>query len=282
MRSSLLRRAPLLVFALHAAAFWPVWRWYIARTGDGSDEPWGIAALVTALVMTWPRKMQLLQSADRLLLAGALLTLIYVVITPLAPPLLRAASAMAALACTWVCIAGARDKLPAVALLFALSLPIMASVQFYAGFPLRTLAAIGTHQLLTSSGMDITREGTALLWNGKTVLIDAPCSGVRMLWTGATLCGALALMRSAIAWRALIELLACALPVLLLANTLRGAALFLLEIREVPPPAAVHDAVGIATFVLACAGLVGVDALLQRRGGARRPIEVRALGMVRS
>ena len=31
--------------------FWPVWRWYIERMVDGSDEPWGILALATVVIL---------------------------------------------------------------------------------------------------------------------------------------------------------------------------------------------------------------------------------------
>jgi exosortase len=256
---------PLLLFAVHAASFWSIGCWYVARLTDGSDEPWGIAAFATAIVLTWPRHRRSSQSSSTLLLIGAVLTLIYAVITPFTLPLIRAVFAMAALACTWVYVAGARAKLPAVALLFALSLPVMASLQFFAGYPLRVITAAGSDVLLSLCGLNVERETTSLLWNSKTVIIDAPCSGIRMLWTGATLCGALGLLRDRVSWRALMVLLLSALPVLLCANALRGAALFLLEIRDTAPSSLLHDVVGIGTFVLACGGIVAMDALLQRR-----------------
>ena len=40
-----------LPLALLLLALWPHWRWMAARMVDGSDEPWGAVALVTALVL---------------------------------------------------------------------------------------------------------------------------------------------------------------------------------------------------------------------------------------
>src|SRR5579883_2658108 len=38
----------LLPMIMLTAAFWPVLTWYLLRTFDRSDEPWGILALFTA------------------------------------------------------------------------------------------------------------------------------------------------------------------------------------------------------------------------------------------
>jgi len=47
--SALLVSRAAVVTAL-ALAGWPVARWYVARVSDGSDEPWGLAALAVAMV----------------------------------------------------------------------------------------------------------------------------------------------------------------------------------------------------------------------------------------
>src|SRR5215475_7653812 len=47
----LIRAEILLV--IESLAFWPVWRWYIHRLGDRSDEAWGIVALVTAVLFAF-------------------------------------------------------------------------------------------------------------------------------------------------------------------------------------------------------------------------------------
>ena len=109
---------------------------------------------------------------------------------------LRHRWALAAVACFWVSVAGARDRGAAVIALFVLSLPLIASLQFYAGYPLRAMTAEGATQLLNLFGFDVARSGVAMSWEGRTILVDAPCSWVRMLWTASFLACALAVQRA--------------------------------------------------------------------------------------
>jgi exosortase len=270
MPADLLRRSPGLVIATHALACWPVWRWYLARATDGSDEPWGIAALLAALALTWPHDRRLrLQPDDRLLLAAAALMFLYAVLTPFAPPLVRAIVAMASLGCSWVSIADARRKWPIVVVLFVLSVPIIASLQFYAGYPLRALTSTGASALLNVFGIGVAHVGTTMTWNGQTVLVDAPCSGVRMLWAGAFLACLLVAQRRSITWPGLTVALLLVLPVTLLANAIRAALLFVLEVQSEPPSEFLHASVGVVTFALAGLAIVGLEALLRRGDAAR-------------
>ncbi|HEU4593463.1 MAG TPA: archaeosortase/exosortase family protein [Steroidobacteraceae bacterium] len=239
-----------LVMAAHAACFWPVWRWYVERLDDGSDEPWALVALLAAVASSWPRRGWRWNARDPLLLAAAAFTLLYALLAPFAPPLPRALAAVAALGCSWISVGGARDKLPAVICLLLLSVPVIASLQFYVGYPLRTITAAGATGLLNAFGGDVVRMGTSMVEHGRTVVVDAPCSGVRMLWTGSLLCTVLAAMRARLCWRAMLGSLAFVLPVVLAANSLRAALLFLIETADSAPPAWLHPAVGMFTFAL--------------------------------
>jgi len=270
------RRLPagMLVLA-HAACFWPVWRWFVERLDDGSDEPWALAALLAAVALSWPREGFKWNPRDPLLLGAAAFTLLYAVLAPFAPPLLRALAAMAALGCSWISVSGARDKWPAVLCLLVLSVPVIASLQFYAGYPMRTLTASGATWLLNLLGIEATRTGTSMMAYGRTVLVDAPCSGVRMLWTASVLCASLAAMRTRVSPGGMAIALACVLPIVLVGNTVRAAMLFLIEtaqseIHQAPPPGYLHSLVGIVTFVIVAALLLGAEHLLTRRRGRRR------------
>lgn len=70
-------RALLSSRAAHALALAgacrPVLRWYVARMNDGSDEPWGLAALAAAAFFC-PRKgwNEPLPKSNRLVLCGLL------------------------------------------------------------------------------------------------------------------------------------------------------------------------------------------------------------------
>src|SRR5262245_15671149 len=164
-------KTPGLVLTAHALAFWPVWRWYLARTMDGSDEPWGLAALVAALALTWPFDRRLrLDDADPLLIAAIGLTLSYAILVPFAPPLVRSIVAMAALGCSWVSITDARHKTPVIVALFVLSVPVIASMQFYAGYPLRAITTTAATGLLNAFGMGVEHSGTTMTWQGRSVL----------------------------------------------------------------------------------------------------------------
>ena len=67
--------------------------------------------------------------------------------------------------------------------LAVLALPLLSSLQFYAGYPLRVITAEASRWLL-APGFSVAREGSSLLIDGRLVIVDAPCSGVQMVWLG--------------------------------------------------------------------------------------------------
>jgi exosortase len=201
---------------------------------------------------------------DPLLLAAAVLTLIYAALWTFAPRLICAAVAITALACSWVSLIGARSKLPAVVVLFVLSLPVLASLQFYLGYPLRATTAAGATWLLHVIGFDVERSGAVMRWQEHVVLVDAPCSGVRMLWAAAFLSCILAMQRRFVRWPAMIGLLLLAVPIVLVANMVRAAALFTFEIQPQPASAVLHALIGVSAFGLTAVAIVAVDRMLRR------------------
>lgn len=265
MKADFLRRRPWLLLAAHAACFWPVWRWYVQRMNDGSDEPWALLALGAAVLLSWPRSGLKLDERDKLLAAGTALTLAYAVLAPFVPPLVRALCALAAMGCVWINLSGARARAAAVIGLLALSVPVIASLQFYAGYPLRVITASGATALLNLFGGDVVREGTNMMSGGQVVVVDAPCSGVRMLWTATALCCVLAGLRDRVSWPGLVVSLLLVVPVVMLANTIRAALLFLLETAAEPPPALLHAGVGVFTFVMVALLLLASEHLQGRR-----------------
>ncbi|MEO7652946.1 MAG: archaeosortase/exosortase family protein, partial [Bryobacteraceae bacterium] len=131
----------------------------------------------------------------------------------------------------------------------------LSSMQFYASYPLRWLMGEASAALLRTSGLAVTAEGTLLRWGREIVEIDAPCSGVRMLWAGLFLACVLISLRGLGPWRAIVA--GCmAVVAVLCANIARSTALFFLETGIVPLPAWSHVAVGILTFTLAAVAIV--------------------------
>ncbi|MFN0111854.1 MAG: archaeosortase/exosortase family protein [Blastocatellia bacterium] len=287
--------SPALPLFLQTAAFWPVWRWYAARATDSSDDAWGWVALLTAAVLLVRFNSESnQQSSPPNLLLPALLTLGYAVSFPFVTPLPRALLAMTAIAATLSAYCFRSKFQLSFCGLLLLSLPLMASLQFYLGYPLRSAVAAMTAPILQLGGLSVIREGTCLNWSGRLISVDAPCSGVKMLWTGMFLCFTLACWFR-LSWRRTIAAAALSFATIVLGNTLRSVALFYLEagIFTLPErfsePA--HSAVGVMMFLLTAIAIAAVNARMKaaptsgtnadqliHRRGAKNAEAVQSLG----
>lgn len=248
---------PIAWLGLHAAALWTHWRWAAARVSDGSDDPLGLAAVVllAALVVRLAPDLRA-QPRPGWLVAALGLSLAATAGVFVAPPLAGALFAALALAC------GLRAFMPsgrpalALAGLAVLSLPVVSSLQFYAGHPLRVIAAQASTWLLQQAGMDASREGTAMSVNGQLIVVDAPCSGVQMVWFAYFSAFAVA------AWlelrdRAMLRCLPVVGLAVLVGNVLRNTVLVALQAGGHTPGEALHEGIGLAMLALVCAAVVG-------------------------
>jgi exosortase/archaeosortase family protein len=148
--------------------------------------------------------------------------------------------------------------------LMVLALPALPTAQFVLGFPLRAAAGELATQLLSLAGLAVVREGVALRLGDRLVAIDAPCSGVNMLWTALLVAFVLAgASRCSFARTALLTSAAAALAVA--GNAVRAASLFLTESGVLSLPAAwaagtahdaLHQGLGIVAFALALVPLL--------------------------
>lgn len=228
-----------------ALATWPVWRWYALRTIDGSDEPWGLLALLTLVVLGCRNKLGLPRSTHGFV-APALLLFLYALTFRSLTPLPRAMIAAGAIGALFF----HRQTAVAHVGLLALSLPIIASVEFYIGYPLRVLAAEVSVVVLRALDLAVSREGTLLHWRGETIMVDAPCGGIRMLWVGFYLAGLLAVWSRMNNRRALM-LFGSTLVLVIGANVVRATALFFKESGLVSLPAWTHAGIGALLFGMA-------------------------------
>lgn len=260
----------LVVLAVTLAT-WDGWRWYLARVGSEPEQ--AISLALTVALIAGAGFLRHRRAADGgaempLGLIAALL-LLYAASHLVLPAIMRAALAIAL---TLYCLHGAAFRArPPVAFwgLVALALPVLPSLQFVLGYPLRVVSAAATVLLLQMQGLMVERRGTFLLWRGEMVQFDAPCSGVNMLWAGLLLTLAVCL---AFRFDLVRTLAAVALSVALtlVANVLRAASLFYVEAGVIGDvPAWWHEGIGLAAFVLCAAATLH---LLTRLRDGGRPV----------
>jgi len=253
---------PLWLAAILVAALWPHWLYVARRLVDRSDEPWGVLALMTVVALLWRDRHALVQPTRSALVGSVMLAIVAAIAHLVLPDLAAAAVAMLALA-LFLVHALRRPATPLVILLL-LALPVIASLQFYLGFPLRVLVAHVSSWLLWLGGLDVTAAGASIVLDDRTVLIDAPCAGIGMLWLGSYVAAVASYLQCADARRTAIAGLAAG-ALVLAANIFRNAILFFPEAGLVHWPAWTHEAVGLAAFVAAMAALVVLMNLHARR-----------------
>jgi exosortase/archaeosortase family protein len=129
----------------------------------------------------------------------------------------------------------------------------LASLQFYAGYPLRVVTAEISRWLLALSH-EVTRSGSSLLVNGHLVIVDAPCSGVQMVWLGYfTAC--LVALPAALTNRTFLMRLPVASVLVLTGNIVRNTLLVAAEASGQHLPGWAHEAVGLVVLALVCSGI---------------------------
>lgn len=243
----------LLILA-QALAFWPVWRWYALRAAESPEGAWGLVGLFGAAWVAW-RGSRYVPSA--LGWAPIIMTALYAAAFPFISALPRALLALLAVGSLLPCLGLERRAAFQASGFLVLSMPILATLQFYLGYPLRVFCGEASARLLQLAGYPVSRDGMLLRWQEHAVLIDAPCSGVKMLWAGLLLG-----LFLASAWDLGIKgtagMLAAALGAVLLGNILRTTGLFFLETGIVAGPAWAHGALGALAFAAAAAFLVAL------------------------
>lgn len=255
-----------IYLTLQIVSFWPVWRWYAARMTDGSDDPWGIIALVTALLFLFVRGRDREMKPIHYLFSGFFVA-VYIITFSFAPPLVRAVLGICAIASTMSPSRLGRSVHLGVLGLLLLSLPIIASLQFYLGYPVRYLTAALAGKLVSLTGHDVSAQGAALIWMGEVVSVDAPCTGIRMLWSGLYLNFTLACFTGLTTYDTWMTY-SFSMIAIFLGNVLRASALFFTEAGIFRGPPWAHQGVGIAIFLMTAAAIVVFNRYVQTERGA--------------
>ncbi len=246
-----------LWLGLLAAALWPAAWWMGQRMVDGSDEPLGLLALATLSLLLWQCRRRLRAAPQLGWLALALTGVaLSTALLAQAPPLVSSLFGLAALGAGLAAFLPAGVPAAPVLGLSLLSLPLLASLQFYAGYPLRVLTAEASRWLL-APGFAVERSGTALRVDGRLIMVDAPCSGVQMLWLGYFTACVVALYCARRDAAFLVRLPAVSVLVLT-GNVLRNTLLVTLEASGADVAGWMHEGVGLLVLAAVCAGIARV------------------------
>ena len=257
------------------ASFWPVWCWYAQRTFDKSDEPWGLLALASAAYFVWQAGKESTEGARprRYTFTSLALLAAYVLTFSIAPHLVQGILLVATL---WFWLGGRLTVAWRWAILglLLLSLPVIPSINFFVGYPMRLLVTQAAQWMLACVGIDAVKDGTLIIIAGKPLSIDAPCSGISMLWVELYTAMVLA-CHFKLNWVRTAALTCVSLALVLLSNSIRVTALIIFDLlchlpnsitklSEYEP--AVHVGVGVVAFIAMALATTFIAMKLSARG----------------
>ena len=258
------RVTPALLLAATALACWPVWPWYVARLGDSPDDAATLVAIALLVALSARASAPPAAPGPRALLPSSLALAAYAAGFPFLPRLASALLAFLALGFAWSLWRHGTPFRPWAIGLGLLGLPMASSLQFYFGYPLRVASGAVALVLLRLGGLPVERQGVYLRAGGDLVMIDAPCSGMRMLWAAVLLtCCLAALFRMRA--RGFLLAVGAAAILAVAGNGLRTAALFWVDTSALVLPAHAHAGIGIAAFAMLAAALFAVARSLAGR-----------------
>ncbi len=242
---------------LLGAALWPAVWWMGLRMVDGSDEPLGLLAVAALTALVWTSRKRL-RPAPQLgwLTASLVAAVAATALLTHVPPLVSSMLGLLALGAGLVAFLPASVASTPVFGLSLLSLPLLASLQFYAGYPLRVVCAEVSRWLL-AIGFDVTRTGATLVVDGRMVIVDAPCSGVQMLWFGYFTACVVALYCRRKDAVFLSRLPAVSLLVLA-GNVVRNSILVAFEGAGVHHAGWAHNGIGLLVLAVCCGAIAWV------------------------
>jgi exosortase/archaeosortase family protein len=239
-----------LAVACFGVAALPLAVWYGQRVSDRSDEPLGVVALLAAVGWVIARFRDAKERSRVSLRPVWMIGGAVVLVMMQAPPLLYfpMLSGLLAVAILGISVEMSHGK-PGILALLVLSLPIIASLDFYAGYPLRLAAVHISVMLLNVAGLGVERAGLTLLDGGNAVGMDPACAGVRMLWTTCFTAAVVATLRR-FSWPQMLLLTLGAVGCAVLGNGLRAAIVFFPESGRVHWPEWAHAGAGLVVHGL--------------------------------
>jgi exosortase/archaeosortase family protein len=254
-RESSMMHAPRICAFLVALATWDAWRWLWGRLWASPEDLLPLLLAIGFIVVTgWYLSRDDARSPARTAYGWLTFGLAAYASSFLgAPSIVRTAIGVGVtFASVWLLACKGRPSLAQVGLL-AIAMPVLPSLQFTLGYPMRIVSAELTVWLLRAQGLAISRQGAYLEWRGEMVLFDAPCSGVNMLWAGLATTLMASILVGLGSLRVIVAAVLSAL-VAIAANVMRAASLLYVESGLIgSTPHWWHDAVGVAAFAGAAA-----------------------------
>ena len=263
------RMARYLLLIAQILTLWPIWHWLWSRLPTSADLAGTVMAVITALFFVWSQRGA--KALPRPLLVPTLLLLIYAVAYHQLPALLQAALALLALSSLlsslWL---GCRLHLAMTGLLL-LALPLIPSLQVLSWLSATPDGDRGNRCFFAvePGGYVVIAQGNALVWGPATIFVDAPCSGVKMLWTSGYLLFTLGCLYDLPLKRLLVAAI-LALVAAFCGNVLRASALFYIERGGIPYFHLSHQGVGVSAFLLTALMTVATIQWLHHLGLTRK------------
>lgn len=254
-----------LLFAntLLLTALWPAWDWWMSR-GAGTFAA-TVVCLAAATILLFRRRVR----CPHLGLPAAFLAGFAVAqllnMPPIVPALLAVSSIAALLSSAFL---DRSFSFPFAGLLW-LSMPVSGSLDFFLGFPLRVLSGGISALLLSPWGVELS--GTALICKDIAVSVDAPCSGVRMLWQAMFVICILGTARN-LSFLPFAVLSVASFMAVLVANAARATALYFTEAGIVSAPKWTHEAAGVLCFICALTLIYWIASHVERRWPKPPPV----------
>ncbi len=235
---------------IQLAALWSLWNWLGTRLVGSGGLAWEMLPLVSVVFFAWAnRPAEHTQLRASSLILAAITLGIYSISTIVAAPFIQAMIGMVSLTFVISRLRFGTTFHPGVFTLLVLCLPVTDSLNFYLGYPMRAFVGEATVYLLNLQGLIVYREGVNLHFGHLLIAIDAPCSGIKMLWFGILLAANLSfLFRLSV--RMFLPVLVTAFALIVLGNVMRASALFYIEggLIEAPAWMQMHSAVGVVAF----------------------------------
>jgi exosortase/archaeosortase family protein len=257
-------RLPPLIWPLGVAlVMWPQIAWMARRMfqslASGTEDSLGILAFAALLLVALRHHRRFRSASDAnpgetgWLAAALLFTVLATLSWRGLPPLFCSLLAFLAFASCLIAFLPRNIASLPLLILAALSLPLLQSLQFYAGFPLRVVVAEASRWILALA-WQVEREGVALWVDGRLVLVDAACSGVQLVWLGNFTACVTALLRG-YDNHAFLRRLPLVGFLILIGNIVRNTVLVALEASGELPRWA-HEGIGLLVLAMVCAAIM--------------------------